>query len=89
MDDRDDKKDLILMEDGPSVHRSSAAKAWHDKRSLAKLEWPAQSPNLNPIENLWKNLMDAVQNRDRPKNVEEMATTLGEEYCKVSLEMLR
>lgn len=89
MDGQDDNKDILLMGDGASVHLISAAKTQRKNRSFAKMKWPAQSPYLNPIENLWNNLKDAVQNRDRTKNVEEMAIILGEEYSKVFPEMLR
>jgi transposase len=53
----------ILMEDGAMIHRSNAPKQWRELYMLEKLNWPAQSPDLNPIENLWKQMKDAVQMR--------------------------
>jgi hypothetical protein len=41
----------ILMEDGASVHRNRAPKEWRKLRLIEKLDWPANSPDLNPLKN--------------------------------------
>lgn len=79
---------LVLMEDGAPVHRSNAPKAWRESRSLVKLEWPANSPDLNPIENVWRLLKDEVQCCNRPKNVEQMKIALEAAWQGISAEKL-
>jgi hypothetical protein len=51
---------VVLMEDGAPLHRGKVASDWRENHDLEKIEWPTQSPHLNPIENVWKLLRDAV-----------------------------
>jgi len=42
----------LLMEDGAPVHHSKVCEEWRQTHLLEKFDWPANSPDLNPIENL-------------------------------------
>ena len=47
--------------------------------SLNVLEWPSQSPDLNPIKHLWRDLKMAVQ-QSSPSNLTELERICREEW---------
>ena len=49
------------------------------------MDWPPQSPDLNPIENLWKTLGVKIMERN-PTNTEDLWVKLQEEWSKISIE---
>lgn len=87
---REDVPWAILMEDGAPIHRSNAPKFWREENGLDKLDWPANSPDLNPIENVWFVLKDRVQHRrERPRTDEQMNGALQEEWETISSDFLQ
>ena len=45
---------VILMEDGVPSYTANAMKALHECNNVQRIRWPANLPNLNPIENVWR-----------------------------------
>ncbi|GFX15270.1 transposable element Tcb2 transposase [Trichonephila clavipes] len=45
--------DFILMDDNARPHRARIVEEYLEDHGLERMEWPARSPDLNPIEPLW------------------------------------
>jgi transposase len=43
----------IFQQDNAPIHTSSRTIEWISSQNITITEWPALSPDLNPIENLW------------------------------------
>ena len=55
------------------MHRSKVAVAARESAEIVMLSWPAQSPDLNPIENLWAEMKMMVRCRTPPpSNIREL-----------------
>ncbi|GFY29391.1 hypothetical protein TNCV_4725181 [Trichonephila clavipes] len=54
------------MDDNATCHRTFAVQDCLDNEGIKRLVWPARSPDLNPIENVWVALWRQVAGRNYP-----------------------
>ncbi len=45
--------DLIFQQDLPPAHTAKGTESWFNDHGVTVLDWPVNSPGLNPTENLW------------------------------------
>ena len=54
------------MDDNSCPHHAHLVNEFLHDDNIARLEWPACSPDMNPIEHAWDTLKRAVFGRDDP-----------------------
>ncbi|KFM60251.1 Transposable element Tc1 transposase, partial [Stegodyphus mimosarum] len=79
-----------FQDDNASCHVSTLTKAWYGANEVHRMDWRAQSPDLNPIENLWDELHRRIQGcTTRAKSVKELLCLLQAELKKISLAVIQ
>ncbi|GFW45383.1 transposable element Tcb1 transposase [Trichonephila clavipes] len=80
---------FVFMDDNATCHRTLAVQDCLDSEGIQRLVWPARSPNLNPIENVWDALGRQVAGRNYPPtNKNTLIHALTEEWDKLPQQLL-
>ena len=69
--------DIIFQQDLVPAHTAKSTKSWLNDHGVGVLDWPTNSPDLNPRENLWCIVKRKMRNK-RPKNADELKATVKE-----------
>ncbi|GFV15389.1 transposable element Tcb2 transposase [Trichonephila clavipes] len=80
---------FVFIDDNATCHRTLAVQDCLDSEGIQRLVWPARSPDLNPIENVWDALGRQVAGRNYPPtNKNTLIRALKEEWDKLPQQLL-
>ena len=78
-----EKRTVVVLDNFRTQHHAKKVKKKAEKPNIPLIYLPPHSPNLNPIENIWKSIKRAVSERS-PLNVEELKETIAEAFKKLT-----
>lgn len=76
---------FIFMQDNAPCHTSQGIREWFKHLGISVMRWPALSPDLNPIENVWSLLSRMVySNGKQYTTLEDLKTAIQESWENLS-----
>ncbi len=77
--------DLIFQQDMTPAHIVKGTKSWFNDHGVTVLDWPANSPDLYPIENLWS-IVKRKMRDTRPNNADELKAAIKATWASITPE---
>ncbi|MBW0521436.1 hypothetical protein O181_061151 [Austropuccinia psidii MF-1] len=74
---------LLLMEENSPIHTDS-----QNRHNIQKLDWPAHSPDLNPIKSVWKTMKSQISKLYQPQMVEELKHVINAVWTDFHINLL-
>ena len=70
-----------FQQDSAPCHKAKSVMNWFQTKKVKVFKWPGNSPDLNPIENLWTLIKKKVCTSN-PTTLDELKRTIKEIWCK-------
>lgn len=83
------REDFLLMHDNARAHVARSVVSYLDAVGIRRLQWPARSPDMNPIEHVWDMLKRRVRTLPNPpetlNDLKNALVTVWEEIPQVEI----
>ncbi|GFT25985.1 transposable element Tcb2 transposase [Trichonephila clavipes] len=80
---------FLLMDDNAPCHRTVAAEQLLESEDIERMDWPARSPDLNPIEHVWNFLGRRLAARTLPPvTIRELRLALQDEWAAMPQQLI-
>ncbi len=72
----------VFQQDNAKPHTAAITTAWLRSRRVRVLNWPAYSPDLSPIENIWRIIKRKIRQR-WPRTLQQLETYIRQEWDQI------
>lgn len=72
----------IFQHDNAPIHKAREVAECLERNNMTVLNWPPQSPDLNPIENLWT-VIDEVIKEKKPANLSQLEEIIKDAWMNI------
>ncbi|GFX76388.1 transposable element Tcb2 transposase [Trichonephila clavipes] len=80
---------FLFMDDNAPCHRTVAAEQLLESEDIERMDWPARSPDLNPIKHVWDFLGRRLAARTLPPvTIRELRLTLQDEWAAMPQQLI-
>ncbi|GFX93787.1 transposable element Tcb2 transposase [Trichonephila clavipes] len=80
---------FLFMDDNAPCHRTVAAEQLLESEDIERMDWPARSPDLNPIEHVWDFLSRRLAARTLPPvTIRELRLALQDEWTAMPQQLI-
>jgi hypothetical protein len=76
-----------FQQDNASQHTAGTSREWFHNHGVDLIDWPAWSPDLNPIEELWNDLKRRVYGK-HPQTMELLERVITQEWAATDLNFI-
>jgi hypothetical protein len=84
------KTEYIFQHDNDPKHTSGVVQNYLHNTNIVLLDWPSQSPDLNPIENLWKHLKDKIaESYEKASSLDHLFELLQQVWADVDVNYMQ
>ena len=83
-------RNIVFQQDNAPIHMAHKVTQWFKEKNITIMNWPASSPDLNHIENVWKLMKDNIQkHKNFLRTIDELKAALKEEWSNFDMSLLR
>ncbi len=77
--------DFIFQQDLAPAHTAKGTKSWFNDHGVTVLDWPANSPDLNPRDNLW-GIVKRKMRDTRPNKADDLKAAIKATWASITPE---
>ncbi|CAG8616734.1 3813_t:CDS:1, partial [Ambispora gerdemannii] len=80
--------EAIFQEDNAPIHKSKLVRGLKDNLGIVTMEWPSQSPDLSPIENVWREIKCWIHKNRKPQTEADLEEAVFAAWNTITFEKI-